>query len=360
VGWWRRTWAWRPWRPLAEPPPPEERTWVHPSELPSFTSLATKRAQLRSRAARAVATAMVIGLVAGASGLASIRGTPMVNDAMNAQPAVALADLPANARAAAERTVDLTIAVPGHVTTVAAMALPDGLAVTTAPIPDGALLRGSVPGHLNFAVTWVGRDTVLGFSIVRLGRRVPALSFDPLPANAPVLAVAPVVTSVSTPVRFLYARTSLGDPTRRADGVISYLATRPTPNLDAVTDALALDARGRVVAVLSANGYWFDAGFVARVAEIVAMGHGCHSSLGVKGYSAQGGGALVTSVARRGPANAQLRAGDIVLRVGGRDIDSWQTLETVLYLTPAGSTVTVDFLRGTHDGHAEVILACSL
>lgn len=333
---------------------------MHPSELGSFDSLSTTAARLRSRAARAVATLMVVALVAGGAGLASTRGSPAVNDAMTSHLAVTVTDLPGAARAAAARTVDLTITVPGHVTTVAAMALPHDLAVTTTPIPHGALLTGSVPGHQNFPVTWVGRDQVLGFSIVHLGLRVPALAFAPLPATAAVVAVAPIITDATSAPRFAWADTTLGDPTLRADGAVSYLVTRPHHNLNGVTDALAVNAAGRVVAVLSSRHLWFSAQFVARVANVVAVGNGCHSSLGVTGASAQGGGVLVATVARRGTATGHLLAGDVVTRLAGRDIDSWATLQTVLYLTPAGTPTAITFVRGTATHHAEVILACDL
>ncbi len=303
---------------------------------------------------------MVLALIGGVAGLASIRGTPMVNQSLVIARAVAWKDLPASARPAAARTVALTLSVPGHVTTVAAMVLPHGLAVTTASIPAGAVLTGSAPGHVHFPVTWVGRDQVMGFSIVRLGVKMSALSLDPLPANAPVTALVPVVSSPDETVRFAWARTTLGDPTRRADGVVSYLATRSTPNLNGVPNAVALDAHGRVVAMLSSRGYWLDASFVAKVAGIVADGNGCHSGLGVTGQSAQGGGALVETVARRGPASARLLPGDVITSLAGHDVDTWTTLETILYLTPAGSTVELGFLRGTLALHSEVILACDL
>lgn len=333
---------------------------MHPSELPSFDSLVTSRRQLRSNLARAIATVMLFALVIGSTGLASTHGSPPMNGRMSTRPAVTLALLPASARAAAARTIDLTITVPGHVTTVAAMVLPDNFAVTTTPIPHDALLTGSIPTRLHFPVTWVGRDTTLGFSIVHLGVSLPAISLGPLPSNTSVIAVAPVVTGEDTAPHFAWAPTTLGDPTLRANGVVSYLATQSNDNLDGYTDAVAVNAQGEVVAVLSTNHLWYSAQFVARVAHIVATGNGCHSSLDVQGSSAQGGGVVISKVARRGTATGHLLAGDVVLKLAGHSIDSWNTLLTVLYLTPAGSRTSITFLRGTVTHHAEVILACAL
>ena len=173
---------------------------MHPSELPSFDSLVATRKQVRSQTARAIASITLAALFVGGAGLASTRNSPPPNQAMPAQIVTTLNALPQVARAAAQRTVLLTITTPGHVRNVAAMALPHNLAVTTTPIARKALITGSIPSHLNFRVTWVGRDETLGFTIVRLGIKVPSSSFAPLPASTSVVAVAPVTSTQFAPV----------------------------------------------------------------------------------------------------------------------------------------------------------------
>ena len=303
---------------------------------------------------------MVIALLVGGAGLASTRGTPPVNDAMTAQVAQTVAELPPVARQAAARTVELTITTSGHVSSVAAMVLPHDLAVTTAQIAHGALLSASIPGHVHFHVTWIGRDSTLGFTIVRLGINVQPMTFAPLPADASVVAVSPIVTGSSTSPRFAWADTTLGDPTITGNGVVSYLSTKSNANLDGFTDAVAVNGAGHVVAVLSINHLWYSAQFVARVANIVATGDGCHSSLDIQGTNDQGGGVLVTWVSGKGPTTGHLRPGDDLTAVNGRDIDSWDTMLAVLYLTPAGTTAELTFVRGATTDRTEVILACAL
>ncbi|MGH9019767.1 MAG: PDZ domain-containing protein [Acidimicrobiales bacterium] len=307
-----------------------------------------------------MATLMVVALALGGAGLASTRGAPTVNNDMAAHVVTSLARLPSEARQAAARTVDLTITEPGHVNTVAAMVLPDHLAVTTTPIPAGALLVASTPTIPRVKVTFIGHDDTLGLSIVRLGVNVPAPRFAAMPATASVLAVSPIVTSVSAPLKFAWAQTTLGDPSLTANGVVSYLSTASNWNLNGLTGAIAISPHGAVVAILSANQRWYSATFVARVARIVATGDGCHSSLDVRGSTAQGGGALVSAVAAKGPSTGHLRPGDVVVRIANHHIDSWDRLLTVLYLTPAGSWVHVTFLRGAATRHTAVILACAL
>ncbi len=333
---------------------------MHPSELPSFESLAETRKQVRSRTARAIASMMAVALLIGGAGLVSTQHSTPANEAMPSHIAMTLSALPANARAAASRTVDLTITTPGHVQNVAAMVLPNNLAVTTTPISRKALLTASIPSHVNFPVTWIGRDKTLGFTIVRLGIRVPSLKFAPLPASTSVVAVSPVMTGSITPPHFAWANTTLGDPQLMANGVVSYLATESYWNLNGFVDAIAVNHAGRVVAVLSTNHLWYSAQFVARVANIVATGDGCHSSLGIVGSNADGGGVLVKSVKTRGTATGHLEPGDVVIGLNNHHIDSWNSLLTVLYLTPAGTPSSLTFIRHAATHHAEVILACAL
>ena len=332
---------------------------MHPSELPSFDALATRH-RVRSRLALLIASVVLLALVAGAAGLASIDRSPAPSQPMTSHVATSVNDLPAYARGAARRTVDLTITTPGHVSHVAAMVLSNNLAVTTTPIPHSALLTGTLPGYVNFPVTWIARDRALNFTIVKLGHDVASLHFAPMPASTSVLALSPVVGNSTDSPRFAWASTTLGDPLLRANNLVSYLATNPDANLNGFVDAIALNLDGRVVAVLSTGRLWYSALFVARVAEIEALGHGCHGGLGIASVNAQGGGASVTALWARGTAKGVLKVGDIVTRFNGHAIDTAQTLTTWLYLTRAFTKATVTYLRHTTIHHAVVTLACAL
>lgn len=350
-----------PWHGRSTPPPFDSRTWIHPSELPSFEALTRSNHEpVRTRAVRMTASALLVALLIGGAGLASTNSSNPINQPMSRHVTSTIGGLPDYTRWAAARTVDLTITTPGHVTHVPAMVLANNLAVTTTPIGRNALLTASIPRHINFAVTWIGRDESMGFTIVRLGIQVPALSFAPLPASTSVVAIAPVgIGSLGAP-HFAWANTTLGDPILRANGVVSYLATAPDQNLNGFVDAIAVNAAGKVVAVLSTDHLWYSAQFVARVATIVATGHGCHSSLDLKGSSAQGGGVQVRAVEAPGASLGHLRAGDIVIAVNAHDIDSWNTLLTVLYLTPALTNVRITYLRHASKFSTVVSLACAL
>jgi hypothetical protein len=300
---------------------------------------------------------MAVALVVGSVGLYLTRAS---NPPATPHLASALSQLPTESRTAAEHTIDLSIATPGHVEVVAAMALPHDLAVTTTQIPADAIITGSTPGHVNFHVTWVGRDQVMGFSIVRLGVHVPALTFAPLPSSKWVVAVSPILKSSTDPPQYAWANTILGDPQIDATGVISYLSTRSDANLDSFIDAIAVNQSGKVVAVLSINHLWYSAQFVARIAYIVATGRGCHASLGVVGTTAQGGGVMVTRVIPKSPSQFRLKRGDVITALNGKTTDTFDAFDTALYLTPAFTAAHITFVRDSTVHHAVMTLACAL
>ncbi len=352
---------WRTRREHPGPPPKGARNWIHPSELPSFESLdASPLWQIQSRAARAIGVVMAVALIAGSAGLLIARNASSSETPLPAHIATTLSALPANSRVAALHTVSLTITTPGHVRVVAAMVLPHDLAVTTTPIPQSALITGSISEHVNFKVTWVGRDKVMGFTIVRLGMRVPALSFAPLPASASVVAVSPILKSTTKSPQYAWADTVLGDPKVNATGVISYLSTTSDADTNGFVDAVAVNKSGRVVAVLSIDHLWYSAQFVARIAYIVATGRGCHSSLGIAGASAQGGGVVVRRAIPKSPAQWHFKRGDVITALNGKPTETFSALLTALYLTPAYSQAKVTFARDATIHHTVMTLGCAL
>jgi hypothetical protein len=243
---------------------------------------------------------------------------------------------------------------------VAAMVLPHDLAVTTTPISSSALITGTVSHHVNFPVKWVGRDKVMGFTIVKLGIKIPALKFAPLPATASVVAVSPILKSTAKAPQFAWALTTLGDPSVNATGVISYLTTTSDADTNRFIDAVAVDKNGHVVAVLSTGHRWYSAQFVARIAYIVATGRGCHSSLGIIGASAQGGGVEVQRVLPKTPAQWHFKVGDVITSFNRKNAETFDALVTELYLTPAYSTAMVTFVRATTIHHTDITLGCAL
>lgn len=284
-------------------------------------------------------------LVAGGAVLLVNRGTPPTTTTTHL--GVPLSALPAAVRPVAADTVDLTVITDNEVTDTTALVLANDLAVTTLRIPANAVIRGTNASRTDFAVSLVGRDEVMGFSIVHLDVPDAAAPLDPMPASAAVTVVAPVVADLVDKPRYDWAVTTLGDPRNGAQGVVRYLATPTGPALSSFTNAVAVDPHGHVVAVLAASHEWFAAQFVARVADVLKEGRGCHSYLGASESTVQGGGVRISDLAQHGPATgAGLRSGDIIMRWGTSEVDDVAALRSMLYLTPAYSAVRVQYLQG--------------
>jgi hypothetical protein len=349
--WWRST---RRARPSAD-----SRHWVHPSELPNFDKLETTAAvRFHAKSPRTVAVGMAVVLVVGGIVLLANRGSTTPND-LPAHLATTVKALPASSRAAAAATVDLTITWPGHVSDVAALVLPHNLAVTTTVIPANAIISGSTTTKVNFPVTLEGRDNVMGFSIVKLSVPIASLPLDAMPASTAVVAVAPIVKGSTKSPEFDWSMTTLGDPTNNAQGVVRYLATQSESSLSGYIDAIAVDSKGHVVAVLSSRHFWYPATFVAQVADVVATGRGCHADLGISGTNEQGGGVLITKIkAYSAAAHADLKVGDVITNWNGTDLNTWDQLASTLYLTPAYTTAHVTYDHKTTVLHAVVTLGC--
>ena len=151
----------------------------------------------------------------------------------------------------------------------------------------------------------------MGFSIVHLRVPITALTSRRHAGSTAVVAVAPIVNSSTNAPEFDWSMTTLGDPTNNAQGVVRYLATQATPALSGYVDAIAVDAKGHVVAVLSSRHFWYPATFVAQVADVVATGRGCHADLGISGTNEQGGGVLITKI-------------KALQRSGARGLEGWR------------------------------------
>jgi S1-C subfamily serine protease len=180
-----------------------------------------------------------------------------------------------------------------------------------------------------------------------------------MPSSTSVIAVAPIVMGTSATPEYDWSLTTLGDPSNNALGVVRYLATKSVTSLSNFVDAIAVDSKGYVVAVLSSRHQWYAARFVAQVADVVASGRGCHADLGITGKNEQGGGVLVTKVVPySAAAHANVIVGDVITGWNGADLNTWDQLVSTLYLTPAYTSARLTFAWKTTVHHARITLGC--
>lgn len=346
-------------RHSAGPPPRDQRSWVHPSELPNFDKIPVYDGRARPRRKAAIAVAMGLVVVGLAATILAHRGTTPTVTGRQDQIATSLVDLPSYARAAARSSIELVVAVDGHVTAAAAMVIaPGDLAVTTDPIPPNASIMGSSSSDSRFPVTYLSYNSDLGITIVRLSRVQPITPTASLPAGEAVLAIAPYFSPASVSPRIAYATTTLSDPVVvESNDVVSILATPSDSNLDGLVDALAVDPAGDVVAVLSGNDMWYSARYITRVAQVTTVNGGCHASIGVAYTTASDGGVQIVRVLQ-GPSRGVLEPGDILTSVDGTSLDSMYALQAYLYASPAPSALRFELLRSGRLTTAVVVTGC--
>jgi S1-C subfamily serine protease len=339
-------------------PDAASRTWLHPSELPSFRLLPTYEPAVQRIRHLIVVGVALVALMA-TSVVANSLHPLVANGAMPDHVVSNERALPVLAFSAAQQTVALTVVDRGQERHLAAMVLPRGLIVTTTPIAARAHVTVAVGSRTRNA-RLVGTDPILGFSVLRYNGRVAVAPYGRLSAHATVTAVAPIVNASTGRVSYEWANTQLGPRTVDARGSIRYVAIKSDASLRGVTDALAMNASGQVVAILSSNAHWYAASFVARIATVLATGNGCHTGLGVLGMTASRGGVMLTTVLPRHPGWRTLDAGDVITGFNGARVANWDDLVTAIYQTPAHQRVTLSVVEAGRVRQVDVTLACAL
>lgn len=355
-------------------PPAAERPWVHPSELPgSFeaAALPPRRSVGSRRFVTAVAAGAALLLVTGAAMLAPSTGSEPAGASTGPHVATSIGSLPQSDRAAASSMLALVIYEGQHLGTATAMVVPPGdLAVTTTPVPKGASVMGSILGQPARALEVVGRDPLLGITVLRLPSTVPVTPIGPLaPAistgGAPTaLTALASVRGANTAAELDYAAATLdAAPSAATVGRSVISVTHGRSLAGVIAGTLVLDGQGRAVAAevpaLGATTF-VPAEFLRLVAQRIVLGSASdHGWLQVYGPPTATQSAHLVGVAYHGAAWGHLRPGDTILAIGGQNVGSMADVGSILYTTAPGESVTVTLLRGGHEVSVNVVLAAS-
>jgi S1-C subfamily serine protease len=68
----------------------------------------------------------------------------------------------------------------------------------------------------------------------------------------------------------------------------------------------------------------------------------------------------VTRVIPKSPSQYRLKKGDVITALNGKETDTFDALDTALYLTPAYTKAQLTFVRASKVHHAVMTLACAL
>ncbi len=355
-------------------PPPTERTWVHPSELPgSFDHAALPPARVAgSRRFKAlVASSASILLVTGGVLLAQPASSQLAGASIGPHVATTFAALPSSDRHAAQSMLALVIYEGQHLGTATAMVLPPGdLAVTTTPVPKGASVMGGVLGRRSMALKVVGTDALLGVTVLKLPRTVEVTPTAPLePAvstgGAPtVLTALAAVRGTATPTEFAYAAAYLNSRPAAATVGRSVIAVTHGKSLAGViAGTLVLDSTGRAVAAqVPALGTtsFVPTTFLRLLAERIVLGNASdHGWLQLVGAPTTTGAARVLGVTDRGATWGKVLPGDTIVAINSVQVRTMADVGSILYTSSPGQPVDLTVLRDGHTKVVDVVLAAS-
>lgn len=331
-----------------------ERTWAHPSEFDRFAALPEPVATRPRHYTPLLLSVATLGLVLGCTVLVRTGNHPAPSLALSSHVARDSVDLPAPIRQTAGRVLTIATDHDGHVQTAAAIVTGNGsLAVTTLTLQRNALLSASTFGGRHVTVQVQGADATLGLTFLSVEPIVPVTPIGALPASISVLAMMPTMTGGMVPSIY-WTTTAFGDPFVLSTSRTSTLAVKPAADLDGATGAVALDAHGAVVAILSSSKNWLPARYVAAVARAYHAAPFCRGRLGITATSASGGGVLILAV----EPGTGLRPGDTLTALDGTPVADLESLTAVLYATPGRRTATVTIVRGAVVQRAVVSLGC--
>jgi putative serine protease PepD len=355
-------------------PPPSERTWVHPSELPgSFDQAAMPPARVAgSRRFKAlVATSASVLLLTGGVLLAQPTDSQLAGASTGPHVATTFAALPPSDRHAAQSMLALVIYEGQHLGTATAMVLPPGdLAVTTTPVPKGASVMGGVLGQRSVALEVVGTDAQLGVTLLQLPTTVEVTPIAPLgPAvstgGAPTaLTALAAVRGTTTPTEFAYAAAYLTSPPAAATVGRSVIAVTHGKSLAGViAGTLVLDGSGRAVAAqvpaLGSTSF-VSATFLRLLAERIVLGNASdHGWLQLVGAATSTGAARVLGVTYRGATWGKVLAGDTIVAINSVRVRTMADVGSILYTSSPGQPVDLTVLRDGHTKVVDVVLAAS-
>jgi S1-C subfamily serine protease len=354
-------------------PPPSERTWVHPSELPGSFELAAvpvRTSGTRRFKTLVVSTASAL-LVAGVALLAQPTGGQVAGASIGPRVATSVGALPKADRAVARSLLALVIYEGQHLGTATAMVLPPGdIAITTTPVARGATVMGRVPGHVSMAMRVVGTDARLGVTVLRLPttlRVTPtaslaaALSTGGAPTRLTALAA---VRGTTTAAEFDYAAAYMNaEPSAATVGRSVLAVTHGKSLAGVIAGSLVLNWRGDAVAeevpALGATSF-VPTAFLAMLAQRIVLGNPArHGWLQLEGAPTSSGALRVVGVAYRGVAWGRVLPGDTIEAIDGVKVRTMADVGSVLYTTSPGQPASITVLRGGHRIVVDVVLASS-
>jgi hypothetical protein len=241
-------------------PPMSERSWLHPSELPSFNQLSVNTTAMPSR--RSVPYVMTTGVF-----LLALLGALLLVDAPHSAAYVArpphfvdrLSELPLKAQDAVEHTITVTVSIPGHSYIVLATPISPHVAVTPSVLEADAMLTGSMSDESNFAITQIDQRKNSPFSYLHTSVALAAPQVAALPATGHISAVSETSSAHAVVTGYAWVNTLLLHTQLSSTCTEEPASAGASSDMNLFANGVAYSARGDVVALLSPNHIWYSA-----------------------------------------------------------------------------------------------------
>jgi putative serine protease PepD len=351
------------------PPDPQDRVWVHPTELPRFVPAGRRAGRAVARRSRSVLAPALAG-AAGALvtvGVLALTGALDRGTSSSGQSATALSTPTGNAATVEQLATRLGLSVVG-VSARDAKGTRSGSGVCVrhaGEVLTSARLVGNAKtadirtsdGERHVARV-IGRDRISDLVL---------LSIDSA-ANVPAAQLADDSPSVGSAVWIMGAAPAAATSSWVSSGMVSsrdaVVAVPSGPTMgglletDAVTGSGAtggalVDAEGDVVGIvlgrLDGNGttYSVPIDYAVEVAEALhANGVYQHGSAGFLATDAARGPTIANVTADGPAARAGVRVGDVVRYVDGRAVESRNDVMAIVRTDKPGRAVTLILERG--------------
>jgi S1-C subfamily serine protease len=362
---------------------PDDRLWLHPSEVaklagagPSMARSGSSSPSRRRSGRTLVGAALVVALLAAAAVKLPLSSGPSplpVNTTSLTTAVFPAAAVRAVAARLGSSLVGLVVDRGQHQTMVTGAVIHPGNLVVTglAAVQNASVVRAVAASGRRMAASVVGTDPTTGVAVVRVSGKLPPAQFaddlDPGQLALTECLCAHAATNPSMPAatvgmaRVQAVGVQPGGPHR----ILDALEADGTRH-DTVGSVLA-DGQGHVAGILESKtavgGSRLDVfvpGWLASaVAEQLATGHRVvHGWLDVTGESVRGGcGAKVLDILTGGPANQALESGDVIVAVDGRPVCTWAQLQADLYVIAPDEPVELQL--DTPNGSTTVAVALS-
>jgi putative serine protease PepD len=359
--------------------------WATPTSAPSASPAAAPRRTGRTVAA-VLAAALLAGTAGGVAG-ASLAAEPGTGSSLTASTTRVSTG---SALTGVERVAETVLPSVVHISATTAQGggtgsgivlSSDGVILTNnhvvAGVADGGELTVTFHDGRTVPATIVGRDPGADVAVIRAEGVTDAVAVEI--GRSADLAVGQQVVAIGSPLG-LQGTVTTGIVSALDRPVVSGDGSGETSVLNAIqTDApinpgnsggALVDMDGRLIGINSAIatlgaasggqsgsiglGFAIPVDQARWIAEqILDTGTSSRAVLGVSGDDAPEGGAVITSVAEgSAAAEAGLREGDVVTRIGDTRIDGIEKLMATVRSSMPGSTVDVVVVR---DGSTETV-----